>query len=158
MNFVEAKVVAGEVRFGDFSLPITTGSLDEYAGRRIALGVRPEAFEDAELVRDAGRPQIAVTVDLVEHMGAETLVTFDAGAPPVRTDDMRALAADLDEGEDEVGPPETAIFTARLDPKTDVAMGRSKELAIDAEQLYFFDLENGEAIGEGIRAQAVRAS
>jgi multiple sugar transport system ATP-binding protein len=149
MNFAEARVEDGKVRFGRFALPLDRTPLDGDAGRRIALGVRPEAFEDAALVRDTTRPRIAVTVDLVEHMGAETLVTFDVGAAPVHSEDMLALVADLDEGEEESAPPETAVFTARLDPKTDAASGEPQELAVDVEQLYFFDLVTGTAIGTG---------
>jgi multiple sugar transport system ATP-binding protein len=158
MNFAEAEIASGEVRFGGFSLPVREVGLEDYAGRRVALGVRPEAFEDAALVFDADRPRISVTVDLVEHMGADTLVTFDVGAAAVRTADTQALVAALDEGEQESPPPETAIFTARLDPKSDAAMGHEKELAVDPERLYFFELETGKAIGEGVHAQAVNAS
>ena len=158
MNFAEAQVEDGEVRVGRFALPLDQAPLEGHAERRIALGVRPEAFEDAALVRDTSRPRITVTVDLVEHMGAETLVTFDVGAAAVQSDDMLALVADLDEGEEETAPPERAVFTARLDPKTDAASGAPQELAVDVEQLYFFDLESGAAIGGGARAASARTS
>src|SRR5205807_2591875 len=46
MNLVEATVGKGEVRFGPHALPVEAPGLEAYAGKRIALGIRPEDIAD----------------------------------------------------------------------------------------------------------------
>ena len=87
--------------------------------------------------RRAGR-RMPVTVDLVEALGSELLVHFDAGAPVVITDDEREMA----EGLEEVA----TAFVGRLDPRSRARQGDTVELAVDTARVHVFDPETGDAI------------
>jgi multiple sugar transport system ATP-binding protein len=152
MSVVEAELSEGErgleVRFGSIVLPVGERAAAELrAGTwpKLAVGVRPEAFEDAALAGSTSLPRIQVIVELVEHTGSDALVTFDSGGRPVRGAD---LAAALDDAAAAVGE-ETAIFSARVDPRTRAHHGAPLELVVDVDQLYFFDIASGRAIGGG---------
>ncbi len=63
--------------------PDLQGSLDPYVGKKITVGVRPEAvrFEPVgpeEVSREAGG--IVAALEHAEHMGAEVILYFQAGA------------------------------------------------------------------------------
>jgi len=73
MNFVETKLSpsgdAVEIP-GSTPLPLANGSVPEYGGKEIILGIRPEHFEPAE----ENAAMVKLTVDHVELLGADTLV------------------------------------------------------------------------------------
>jgi multiple sugar transport system ATP-binding protein len=83
----------------------------------------------------------------VEALGTETNVHFCGDAPPVITDEVLELAADL--GQEEATRVEQRArqgrneFIARIDPKTQVKTGDMVELAVDTAQLHFFDPPTG---------------
>jgi multiple sugar transport system ATP-binding protein len=153
MNVVEADVAetdAGlEARFGSVAVPIPAAlaaTLRAEGGRRVVLGLRPEAFEDAAVVTGGGGPRITVDVQLVEHLGAETVVTFDTGGRRPSAADATALLEDMDAAALSQRE-ETAVFSARVSSKSAAATGRPLELTVDVDELYFFDPESGAAIG-----------
>jgi multiple sugar transport system ATP-binding protein len=82
-------------------------------------------------------------------MGSEVYAHFKVDAPPVLTEDTRDLAADkgLDDlelaGQADEG---TAMFVARLNPRTAAVRGRPMELEVDVRRLHFFDQATGRAI------------
>jgi multiple sugar transport system ATP-binding protein len=105
MNLVEARVEASDgatwVSFGDQRMRLdqmevaTHPALRAYEGRTIALGMRPEAMEDATVEREfPPERRIRAIVDLREDLGAEVLVHFGVNASPVVTEDTRELAED----------------------------------------------------------------
>jgi multiple sugar transport system ATP-binding protein len=142
MNLVEAVVGEGEVRFGPHPLPVARPALEPYAGRRIALGIRPEDISDG----GDGAP-LDVVVDIREDMGAEVFLHFAVDASPVRTEETRdvlgdeALAA-ADEQTHHHGSP----FVARVDRGSQAREGRPVRLTVDTRRLHFFDLETGAGI------------
>jgi multiple sugar transport system ATP-binding protein len=125
-------------------------ALRGYIGKPLIVGIRPQDFTAG--VADARQRgcQLRVNVELVEALGTETNVHFCVDAPPVITDEVRELAADL--GKDEADRFEQRArqgrneFVARIDPKNEVRMGDTLELAVDTAQLHFFDIGTGEAI------------
>ncbi len=160
MNMVEASLVTDDgkarVGFGGLELDLLESTLDErpglrdYAGRKLAIGVRPEDIEDPEyLPPGAPDTRIPVMVEVREAMGPEIFAHFTVDAPPVLTEDTKDLAADRGlhaeelEGQAEAG---SAKFVGRLNPRTSAVRGRPMELAIDVRRLHFFDLETGRAI------------
>jgi multiple sugar transport system ATP-binding protein len=124
-------------------------ALEGFVGKEIIVGIRPQDFEDASMRSDAPEDcKIKVQVDLVESIGTETLVHFDAGAPVAITEEMKELAADVGaesnlERRAKEGGNE---FVGQLDPKSNVKEGESAELVIDTTQLHFFDPESSSAI------------
>src|SRR5439155_17404301 len=77
MNLVEAELVEQDgglaVRFGPHVLPLPDTSLRRHAGKRVALGIRPEDIADVGSGRDGA---LDVTVDIREDMGSEVFLHF----------------------------------------------------------------------------------
>jgi multiple sugar transport system ATP-binding protein len=161
MNLVEAGlerrdggavVVVGSHRLGvpDDVFRLRPG-LAQYVGRRVALGIRPDDFEDASLVHDApADARLPIEVDLRETLGREAYLHFTIDAPPVLTEDVRELAADTDQAAVEALEREASArvtrFVALVSAKTKAGEGGRVELAVDTNVLHFFDLETGESI------------
>ncbi len=165
MNLVAGRVAAehGEyvLAFGRHRLEIPAGlplvsRLAEVEGRELVIGIRPEDIEDPEFMHfDAGCAPLEVTIALVENLGSERIAHFEVDAPPVRTRDTLALAADLDRGAEPTtgsgtstgvgATADRATFTARLHARSKVSVGQTIKLAVDLQRLYLFDADLGEA-------------
>ena len=102
------------------------------------LGIRPESFEDAAFA-PSGLPTIDVSVAVLEELGADSHALFRVEA--------RRITAEMLEAQDEatlLAEP-TALFSARVDPKTRARVGESLELAVDPAAFHFFDRGSGKA-------------
>src|SRR5919109_452768 len=164
MNIVEATVERHDgsglaVRIGEQHLPVPQSvasrrpALAGYAGRKLALGIRPEHLEDAALARN-GAARLRGKVLLTEALGSEILAHVEMTATPVVTEDVvegavyEAEEADMVTdlmSEDESGH---TTFVGRLDPASRARPDSDIELAVDTNKLQFFDLETGFAIRE----------
>jgi multiple sugar transport system ATP-binding protein len=164
MNLVEAEVAHRDgglrVKVGDQVLPVPDAvarrrpALAGYAGRSLALGIRPEHLEDASLARNGGT-RLHGRVLLTEALGSEILAHVEMPATPVVTDDVvegavveqeeQAVAADL---LGDSGNGRKTTFVGRLDAASQVRPDTDIELVVDTEKLQFFDLETGHAIHE----------
>jgi multiple sugar transport system ATP-binding protein len=164
MNLVEARVERREtglaVQIGQQELRIPEEvagrrpALAGYVGRTLAVGIRPEHFEDAGLSRN-GDGRLRGRVLLTEALGSEILAHVEMPATPVITDDVvegavvheeeQSVAADLI---GDYGRGRKATFVGRLDPATRVRPDTEVELVVDTQKLQFFDLETGFAIHE----------
>jgi multiple sugar transport system ATP-binding protein len=149
MNLVEAEIADGRARFGEHALPLDgRGGLNAYEGRKVALGIRPEDFEDAALSDAPAEHRLPVTVDLREDMGAEIFLHFSIAAPHVATEDVKdAVEADeavaaLEQQAARAGTP----FVARVGRESRAREGDRIDVAVDTRMLHFFDLETGDAI------------
>jgi multiple sugar transport system ATP-binding protein len=148
MNLVDATVDGGAVHFGPYAIPLPAGrGLDEYAGRRLVLGIRPHDFEDADIWK-SDLPTIEVKADVTEELGSEVHVIFTVDAPPVVTESTVAASA-AEEGEfvPLVQAEGKTSFTARVDPRTTCRPGSTIRLSLDPSRLHFFERDSGKAIG-----------
>jgi multiple sugar transport system ATP-binding protein len=149
MNLVEAEVAGGRATFGPHTLPHDGRSgLAAYEGRKVALGIRPEDIEDAELSDVPADSRLPVTVDLREDMGAEIFLHFSVDAPHVATEDVKD-AVEADEGVAALGQQAEqggTPFIARVDRESRAREGDRIEVAVDTRMLHFFDLDTGAAI------------
>jgi multiple sugar transport system ATP-binding protein len=158
MNFVSAELVRDNgvhVDFAGFHLPVPDAvlaakpGLEGYLGKKIILGVRPSDFEDAAHA-DASWAPISVTSNVTEELGSEINVIFSIDAPPVEHADTQALAKDAAEDEEDTTIPlldNKALWTARVNARSHVKPNQAVELAIDTNNLHFFDHETGLSIG-----------
>ncbi len=164
MNIFEATVERrGDglaVTFGDQELPVPEDvarrrpALAGYAGRTLAVGIRPEHLEDAAIARNGGA-RLRGHVLLTEALGSEILAHVELNAKPVVTEDVvegavvheeeQSVAADL---MGDHGNGNKTTFVGRLDPASGVKPDGDVELVVDTEKLQFFDLETGYAIHE----------
>jgi multiple sugar transport system ATP-binding protein len=152
MNVMRATLEAQDghlaVRFGDATLEIdgptvaSRPALAGYAGREIALGIRPEDVEDAALVTDApDGARFSATVDVREDMGSEVFLHLPAPAPSVLSDEVKEALEGAAEEEER-----RHTFVARVDRATAAREGEWIELVVDSTHLHFFDLETGVGI------------
>jgi multiple sugar transport system ATP-binding protein len=160
INLVEAQLEQTNghlaVSFGEHRLPVddraarNRAALNDYVGRKIILGIRPEDFEDASI--ESGAPadrRLKVICDLTEPLGAEVLVYFGTEATGVVGSAAAADAgedADVRLGGGEGDETAKTRLCARVSPRTRIAVGGNAELAVDTSRLYFFDPETGETL------------
>ena len=119
-------------------------SLANYAGRRVAVGIRPEDVREAagwDGARLRGR------ILLVESLGSEQLVHIEIAAAPLERSDLVDTAAQLPGPSLGVDDSERSVtLLGRFDRHLLLAPGEAVEVAIDPRLLHFFDLETGAAI------------
>ena len=157
MNFVDAELTRDDgpsVAFAGYKFPVPSTlienrpGLDQYFGRKVILGIRPSDFEDATLA-DASWARMPVKVGVTEELGSEIHVIFTIDAPPVEHSSITD-AATGDDGQDEsvaalVGGK--SLWTARVSARSTVRPNTNLELAVDTNQLQFFDADSGLSIG-----------
>jgi multiple sugar transport system ATP-binding protein len=143
MNFLPARLEDGVLKlpFGQAKIP--PGVRD--APRDVIAGVRPEHFEDAALSADAPGLRFRARPDVVESMGSEIYVYFDAHAGEVHTVELDELAHDA--GMDDV-PGSGAQVVARLGAGSRAAAHQEAELVLDTTQIKLFDRESGSSLIE----------
>ncbi len=119
-------------------------SLANYAGRRVAVGIRPEDVREAsgwDGARLRGR------ILLVESLGSEQLVHIEIAATPLERSDLVDTAAQPPGPSLGVDALERAVtLLGRFDRHLLLAPDEAVEVAIDPRLLHFFDLETGVAI------------
>ena len=139
MGLVEARIDGDTVTFGQFTAPLDPQRRPVGRPKDVVLGIRPESFEDAAFA-PAGLPTIEVSVAVLEELGADSHVLFRVDAP--------RITAEMLEAEDEatlLAEP-TALFSARVDPKTRARVGEPLELAVDPAAFHFFGRESGKTL------------
>jgi multiple sugar transport system ATP-binding protein len=158
MNFVNAELSRSDGQvfagFGSQRLRIDERELlpmlEEYVGRRVILGVRPEHLQDAAVSSDTPEDRrFAGSAQVREELGSEVVVHFEVEAAPVLTDEVRELALDVDaaaltelERERELF---RTVFVARF-AQTRVREGEQVEVAVEPGSLRFFDPDTGQTI------------
>jgi len=136
MNLVEADAGDGAVRFGGYTIP---APVDHKLPARVIVGIRPEAFSDGATANPA-LPAIDVAVEVVEELGADTLVIFPVAESRVEVGEIREASG----GADDVLLPAAGVpFTARLDPQARVRPGATIRLAVDPRRFHYFDPSSG---------------
>jgi multiple sugar transport system ATP-binding protein len=146
------------VSFADYKLAVddqlarNRSALNDYIGRTVMIGIRPEDFEDAVLEPDTPADRrITATADLTEPLGSEVLVYFSVAATGIISS---AVTADAAEGDADLyfgggngdAPEGLTRVVARVSPRTRIAIGNKIELAVDTARLYFFDPETRNAL------------
>jgi len=149
MNFMAAELGGGKVK-----LPIGEADLPEGLGDgrdgKVVAGLRPESFEDAEMVgevRDERGVVFEAEIDLVESLGSDLYAYFHVESGAVESDQLAEL---VEERLEETGVPEVREgqeqIVARLDPASKIKRGDSAQLWADTSKLHLFDAESGERL------------
>jgi multiple sugar transport system ATP-binding protein len=148
MNLVEASIEGDEIVFGGLRLRLDAQCRPQGEPPRAILGIRPEAFEEADL--RPGSSTVDVTPAVVEELGSEAHVFFPVNAPAV-------TAEILEKSEEETLLPDAkALFVARLGPATHARVGVPLGLAVNPSRLHFFDARTGARLP--IRADSAEAA
>ncbi|TDC77798.1 sn-glycerol-3-phosphate ABC transporter ATP-binding protein UgpC [Micromonospora sp. KC606] len=146
MNFLHAAVEDGKLRTALGDVPIgerIRRQLDAAdAPRELILGVRPEHFEDAELVDDDTRRrgmEFTAPVDIVESMGSDKYVYFTIEGQRASAAELEELAADA--GADFSGGG--AGLVTRLSAESSVREGEGRRVWFNLEKIHLFDPTTG---------------
>jgi multiple sugar transport system ATP-binding protein len=148
MNFFTGTIEAGGIRIGDRLLPLlATQAAPAPAGRRVAVGIRPEHLTDSA-GRAAETPRLRGRVTLVESLGRESLVHVAIPAEPVRAEAVLDAVQELETppATVETGAQPHVDALALFEVDATVAVGAEHEIAVDTGRLRLFDLESGEAL------------
>ncbi|MFD2924375.1 ABC transporter ATP-binding protein [Halobacillus naozhouensis] len=125
MNFFAGTLREDHIEIGDVNIAVPEGKLkplreQNYIGKEVILGVRPEDMHDEPLFIDANPDKkIKAYIEVAELMGSESY-----------------LYSKLDDQE----------FIARVDSRSDINGGDDIELAIDMNKVHFFDKETEQRI------------
>jgi multiple sugar transport system ATP-binding protein len=151
MNFLP-----GEIDGDNIKLPIGTVLIPQAlrsrlqsgpgGGRKgVIAGLRPEDFEDIELVgeRERGTP-FRAKIDVLESMGSEYYAYFSVESDRVESRELEELAQDA--GAADLPRQEGSQVVARLDAASSVRQGQEAELWFNSEHLHLFDPETGESL------------
>jgi multiple sugar transport system ATP-binding protein len=155
MNFVPATIENSSLRspLGEFALPGRMRvQLEGAPGapREVILGIRPEHFEDAELVEDSVRANGATftgTVEVVESTGSDKYAHFALAGSRASTAELEELAADS--GAAEVAGAADQL-TARLSAASKVTKGATMTAWFDLTRAHIFDIETGRNLTSGL--------
>jgi len=149
MNFLPATLKSGrlDTPFGAIELPQEFGAKLSQDERGVIMGIRPEDFEDVELVDDreqARGSSFAARIDVIEWMGSELYAYLPVS---VGRNEHRAglaeLARELDQEELHADSDESQVV-ARLNPASRVREGEQAQLWVDTSRVHLFDPETGE--------------
>ncbi|PKR77966.1 sugar ABC transporter ATP-binding protein [Halalkalibacillus sediminis] len=125
MNFFKGQVEENAIIVEGVKIAIPEGRMktlrdQDYVGKELILGVRPEDLHDEPVfVETSGDTSFQTDIEVAELMGAETY-----------------LYSRLGEQE----------FIARVDARSDIQAGESLKLAMDMNKTHFFDPETEERI------------
>ncbi|NYF60102.1 ABC transporter ATP-binding protein [Micromonospora purpureochromogenes] len=147
MNFLHAAVSDGTLRTALGDVPIGDRVRRQLEGadapRELILGIRPEHFEDAELVDDETRRrgmEFEAPVDIVESMGSDKYVYFTVEGERASAAELEELAADAGAA-DFTGTG--ASLVTRLSAESPVAEGTSRRVWFNLEKIHLFDPSSG---------------
>jgi multiple sugar transport system ATP-binding protein len=131
-----AWVVLGSQRLRFPGTP--SGGLRSRVGAPVTVGIRPEHLGDA--AAEGGRRAVLVaTATRVEHLGAEVLVGCTLDAPQVRVPDTPGV-------DESAAPAGGSTLVARFPGRHPVRPGDRVELAVETDQLSYFDPVSGAAL------------
>ena len=152
MNLVpgQLKGTSLTLPFGALDLPDVVakrlGSPPAAGERQVIVGIRPEHFEDAELVGESERPSgltFRSKIDNIEWLGSELYAYLPYTGGEAIGAQLGQLAGDLDM---EQSSGDSSQLVARLDATSQVSEDREAQIWLDAKRIHLFDPETGEAL------------
>ncbi|MHB8468299.1 MAG: ABC transporter ATP-binding protein [Gaiellaceae bacterium] len=154
MNLVEADLERDDdglvARFGAHELRLrgdAAAGATSRGGPRVILGFRPEDLTDAALGGNAEEgARLSIVPEIREEMGAEVLIHFGLGVPPVRRRDAGEGREPEDPARAALGARSAIPLSARLARGTRAREGEQLDLVVDLDRLHVFDPETGEAL------------
>jgi len=114
--------------------PVDLAARWPHEHRGVLVGVRPEAWQVGPPARQGDGLALAGGVEVVEELGAETLIYFRHGATAV------GVAGDEQEVLD--------TFVARVGGLSQIVPGERVDLHASAAELHIFDAATGDALGQ----------
>jgi multiple sugar transport system ATP-binding protein len=152
MNFLPGRLDGDSLRFAIGEVRVPAGlrqRLESGPGggeRGVIVGIRPEQFEDANLVGDRSRGHVFRTkVDVLEALGSEYYAHSTVQSERISSSALDELARDT--GGSELGRSSDRVpIVAGLGKASQVREGQEAELWFDTERLHLFDYASGRSL------------
>jgi multiple sugar transport system ATP-binding protein len=125
MNFLNGKLGEDHIMVDEVKIAVPEGKMkplreQNYVGKDVILGVRPEDMHDEPLFIDANQDKkIKANIEVAELMGSESYLYSRMGEQE---------------------------FIARVDSRSEIKGGDEIDLAIDMNKVHFFDKDTEERI------------
>jgi multiple sugar transport system ATP-binding protein len=153
MNFLPGEIDGDRIHLPLGDLPISANLRSRLesgpgGGRGgVIVGLRPEDFEDANVITDEER-QRGITfdtkIDVLESMGSEFYAYFVVESERVSSRELEELAHDA--GAADLPHQEGSQIVARLSADSKVQQGQPAKLWFDTDHIHLFDPENGQSL------------
>jgi multiple sugar transport system ATP-binding protein len=144
MNFAPGRLENGRLTLPFGEAPIPQGIQAPANGRDVIAGMRPEHFEDAAVAGEGHHwLKFRTRIDVVESMGSELYVYFEAGSE-AQSSQLAELAADA--GTEDLPSHGANTIVARLDAASRATAGHEAELVLDTSEIKLFDPESGRSL------------
>jgi multiple sugar transport system ATP-binding protein len=155
MNFLPGELDGNQLKMplGDVQIPdVLRRRLESGPGggrRGVIVGLRPEDFEDAKVVRDHGDGHtFTAKIDVLESMGSEFYAYFVVESERVSSSELEELAQDAGAA-DLPHSHEGSQVVARLAPESEVKQGQPAQLWFNSAHVHLFDPESGNSLLAG---------
>ncbi len=144
MNLYKAELTETALALGSQTVELSSAirsrpGLSSHEHRQVVVGIRPEHLRVAT---NGEAPALEADISLIESLGSDAIVHFAIDAPRVHTEARQGDTDDLPEGELRV----RGEGVARIEPDPTLSIGQRVRFSLDANRLYFFDPDTGDAI------------
>jgi multiple sugar transport system ATP-binding protein len=157
MNFLPATVGDGSLKTALGEIPLTDHlrralAESDNPPNELIIGLRPEHFEDANLVEEAVREQGATfeaEADVVESMGSDKYVYFSLEGEQAHSAHLDELAADA--GAADLPSGSGSQLVTRLAAESPVREGERLPVWFNTSKIHLFDPDTGQnlTLGKG---------
>ena len=158
MNFMPATVSGTTLELPVGRMEISPDMANRVAGHEVLIaGIRPEHFEDANLLDEDRRRRGLVfseRIDVIEWLGSEQYAYIPFEAPEQVRRPLEELATELDSEQIRTQ------LVVTLDAESRVAEGEPADLWLDPSRMHLFDPESGENLthGSGVDARTLASA
>ena len=160
MNVVESRLEHGDagytVRIGSSRVALdevelrSVRRIDDYAGKQVVVGIRPDRLEDAAIASDMPADRrMAGTSTLRETLGSDVLVHFNVHGGRPLASEVRSIARDVDDPVQLETADRALSFIGRFSPRSGVGMQDELEVAVQPGSIQIFDRTDGQSLRDG---------
>jgi multiple sugar transport system ATP-binding protein len=124
--------------------------IDDYAGKQVGVGIRPDRLEDAAIASDVPSDRrIAGTSTLRETLGSDVLVHFNVDGGRPLASEVRSIAYDVEDPVELETVDRPLSFIGRFSPSSGVQTQEALEVAVQPGSIQIFDRTDGRSLRDG---------
>jgi multiple sugar transport system ATP-binding protein len=164
MNLVESRLERRDggytVRIGSSRVALdevelrSVRGIDDYAGKQVVVGIRPDRLEDAAIASDVPADRrMAGTSTLRETLGSDVLVYFNVHGGRPLASEVRSIAHDIEDPVELETVDRALSFIGRFNPRSGVRTQDELEVAVQPGSIQIFDRTDGRSLRDGAPAR-----
>jgi multiple sugar transport system ATP-binding protein len=124
--------------------------IDDYAGKQVVVGIRPDRLEDAAIASDVPSDRrLAGTSTLRETLGSDVLVHFNVDGGRPLASEVRSIAYDVEDPVELETVDRPLSFIGRFSPRSGVQTQEALEVAVQPGSIQIFDRTDGRSLRDG---------